>query len=284
MPRSPKPPGTKMPCAALKRASQSWTRCRALSSLPSGSSKSVASTHWMLSFRPISIAAWCRAAMTDWYASLPPLLYFPTKAITTSSEESAASTCLANLLQSSSDRKPLSLFANVDRRVSRRSSPRTPLSRPTMCCSARTLGTWNKLFTSCAPRMRAAGMLHWLAIFFFVDSSRGRALRQTMTSGCTPSASKAFAECCVGLVFWPLMSGTYEQWTHARERSSKLNLSWRSASMNGMDSISPTVPPSSIMQICGRSVLPSTGTCAARSIHSTIAPVMCGITCTVLPK
>jgi len=48
--------------------------------------------------------------------------------------------------------------------------------------------------------------------------------------------------------------------------------------MNGADSISPTVPPSSIIQISGSSLLSSTGFLATLSIQFWIALVMCGTT------
>mmetsp|Transcript_88811 Transcript_88811/g.250588 ORF Transcript_88811/g.250588 Transcript_88811/m.250588 type:complete len:286 (-) Transcript_88811:618-1475(-) len=285
MPRSPKPPGTKMPCAAWSRASAFCARCCDAASLPV--SKSVASTQSIFNFRFMATAEWCSAATTDWYASAPPSLYLPTNAMTTSGAASAASTCMAKSFQSTSVRREVSGAMPVgvfERETSKRSSASTPLSKPMMCCSARTFGTWNKFLTSWALRIRAAGMLHWFEIFFFVLSWRGSALRQTIRSGCTPAASRALTECCVGFVFCPLMSGMYEQWHHANELSGRLNLNCLSASMKGMDSMSPTVPPSSIMQIWGRRVLPSTGTRAARSSHSMIAPVTCGMTCTVFPK
>ena len=51
---------------------------------------------------------------------------------------------------------------------------------------------------------------------------------------------------------------------------------WRMASRNGSDSMSPTVPPTSVI----------TTSCpgAARRIADLISSVMCGITCTVEPR
>lgn len=51
-----------------------------------------------------------------------------------------------------------------------------------------------------------------------------------------------------------------------------------------MDSMSPTVPPTSMRHTSAGSPLPSTGTWATRSIHSWIASVTCGMICTVLPR
>lgn len=53
---------------------------------------------------------------------------------------------------------------------------------------------------------------------------------------------------------------------------------WPSASMKGMDSISPMVPPNSMTQTSGGPSFPSTGTAAARSIQSWMASVMWGTT------
>uniref|UniRef100_A0A0A9H5Z3 Uncharacterized protein n=1 Tax=Arundo donax TaxID=35708 RepID=A0A0A9H5Z3_ARUDO len=43
---------------------------------------------------------------------------------------------------------------------------------------------------------------------------------------------------------------------------------WLKASINGLDSISPIVPPNSMMQTSGGPSLPSTGISATRLIHS----------------
>lgn len=52
--------------------------------------------------------------------------------------------------------------------------------------------------------------------------------------------------------------------------------SWVSASTKGMLSISPTVPPSSMIHTSGSSLDPSTGTLATRLIQSLMAFVTCG--------
>ena len=53
---------------------------------------------------------------------------------------------------------------------------------------------------------------------------------------------------------------------------------WRNASRNGNDSMSPTVPPTSVMMTSESVIF------AARMIFSLISLVMCGITWTVAPK
>ncbi len=57
---------------------------------------------------------------------------------------------------------------------------------------------------------------------------------------------------------------------------------WRAASRNGSDSMSPTVPPISVMTTCGAS--PSGPGAAIARIRALISLVMCGITCTVSPR
>ena len=53
---------------------------------------------------------------------------------------------------------------------------------------------------------------------------------------------------------------------------------WRSASRNGSDSMSPTVPPISVITM-------STSVVSATSLmRFLISSVMCGITCTVPPR
>ncbi|MCY1461423.1 hypothetical protein D9M71_790800 [compost metagenome] len=54
---------------------------------------------------------------------------------------------------------------------------------------------------------------------------------------------------------------------------------WRADSRNGWDSMSPTVPPISVMMTSG-AFLPSAG----RRMRRLISSVMCGITWTVSPR
>ena len=61
--------------------------------------------------------------------------------------------------------------------------------------------------------------------------------------------------------------------------------SWRTcraASRNGSDSMSPTVPPISVITTSGR--LPSASGSAIARMRLLISSVMCGITCTVSPR
>ena len=54
-------------------------------------------------------------------------------------------------------------------------------------------------------------------------------------------------------------------------------LTWRTDSRNGSDSMSPTVPPTSV-------ITTSTSSVAIRRIRDLISLVMCGMTCTVSPR
>ena len=74
------------------------------------------------------------------------------------------------------------------------------------------------------------------------------------------------------------MNGISETCTNAqRSRPTSLR-SCRTASRNGSDSMSPTVPPISTIWMSACSVS------ASARIRSLISSVMCGITCTVLPR
>ncbi|VVB69699.1 Uncharacterised protein [uncultured archaeon] len=112
-----------------------------------------------------------------------------------------------------------------------------------------------------------------------VSASSGRSQRTTIMSGCSPSSLITFTLCCVGLVFCSpsIVEGASVTCTKKMFPDSSY-LSWRMASRKGMDSISPTVPPTSTRQI---SQPPSRETCLMRLL---ISSVMCGMICTVLPR
>ncbi len=86
-------------------------------------------------------------------------------------------------------------------------------------------------------------------------------------------------ECWVGLVFSSpavAMKGTSVTCTLTAFSAPASSLSWRMASRNGSDSMSPTVPPISMMAMSAPAV-PS-------RMRDLISSVMCGITCTVAPR
>ena len=132
------------------------------------------------------------------------------------------------------------------------------------------------------PRMeitRDSGMLQNSAIFLFKSCGRKRSLRHSSKSGWIPIESNSLTECCVGLVFnSPAvgMNGTSVTCTNTEFSGPSSSRIWRTASRNGSDSMSPTVPPISTMTT---SVSPATLRNAAL-----ISSVTCGITCTVLPR
>ena len=125
------------------------------------------------------------------------------------------------------------------------------------------------------------GTSHRSEIFSFRWRPMGRSERHTMTSGWRPSERSSFTECCVGLVFSsPVgpMSGISETWTNAQRSRPTSFLSCRMASRNGRLSMSPTVPPTSTINMSAFSAV------AWDRIRSLISSVICGMTCTVLPR
>ena len=74
------------------------------------------------------------------------------------------------------------------------------------------------------------------------------------------------------------MNGISETWTNAQLVRPTSFRSCRMASRNGRDSMSPTVPPISTTTRSACSVS------ASERTRSLISSVMCGITCTVLPR
>ena len=69
-------------------------------------------------------------------------------------------------------------------------------------------------------------------------------------SGKRPNPRKACTVVWVGFVFCsPCISGTSETWIKAKFSWPTRNWNWRMASMNGADSMSPTVPPNYPRQV-----------------------------------
>ena len=96
---------------------------------------------------------------------------------------------------------------------------------------------------------------HIRAILFLSGSGTSRSQRRISASGVMPMLRSAATECWVGLVFSSpdgAMKGTSEQ---CRKKQFSRPTSWRTcraASRNGSDSISPTVPPISVITTSGR--------------------------------
>ena len=73
------------------------------------------------------------------------------------------------------------------------------------------------------------------------------------------------------------MNGTRDTWTKNTLSRPTSWRTWRADSRNGRDSMSPTVPPISVM-------MTSTSGPALARIRALISSVMCGMTWTVSPR
>ena len=126
---------------------------------------------------------------------------------------------------------------------------------------------------------------HMSATLPLMPSGRGRSVRSTSASGWIPILRRAATECWVGLVLSSPAAGrkgisdTCTKATLARPMSAR---TCRAASRKGWDSMSPTVPPISVMITSG--ALPSLSGSAWARITRLISSVMCGMTCTVSPR
>ena len=95
----------------------------------------------------------------------------------------------------------------------------------------------------------------------------------------------AATECWVGLVLSSpdgAMYGTSEQCRKKQFSRPTSWRTWRAASRKGSDSISPTVPPISVITTSGR--CPSASGSAIARMRLLISSVMCGMTWTVSPR
>ena len=95
----------------------------------------------------------------------------------------------------------------------------------------------------------------------------------------------AATECWVGLVFSSpegARNGTSDTCRKKQFSRPTSWRTWRAASRNGSDSMSPTVPPTSVITTSGR--LPSASGSAMAMIRRLISSVMCGMTWTVSPR
>ncbi len=119
------------------------------------------------------------------------------------------------------------------------------------------------------------------AIFSRIPCDSGSSERATMMSGWIPISRSSATECCVGLVLaspTTPITGTSVTWMY-RTLSRPMSLrNWRIASRNGRLSMSPTVPPTSVMSTSAPVL------CASRWTRLLISLVMCGMTWTVPPR
>ena len=89
-----------------------------------------------------------------------------------------------------------------------------------------------------------------MAIFLRISSGRGASTRATMTSGAMPMPCSSLTECWVGLDLnsqEPEMYGTRVTWIKQQLPLPASIETWRIASMKGWLSMSPMVPPISVM-------------------------------------
>mmetsp|Transcript_3181 Transcript_3181/g.11503 ORF Transcript_3181/g.11503 Transcript_3181/m.11503 type:complete len:327 (+) Transcript_3181:525-1505(+) len=267
-PRSPNPPGTRMPSARFSLAqASSYVRAslRSCSGWSSSAATQIRSSLW-----PAATAACSRALRMDRYESESPV-YLPTTAMPT----------FFVSVSSRSARSCHWVMSGVA--AGRRSAVRMALTAP---CFSMTRGTCQMFDTSWRVRMCSGATWQKEASFALVESSRGSWLRHASRWGLRPRARSSRTLCWVGLVFCSPTTprvGTRLTWMLHRLPSPMRNWNCRSASTKGIDSMSPTVPPSSITVRSG-AVSPATGTLDTRSIQSWMASVMWGTTCTVLPR
>ena len=113
------------------------------------------------------------------------------------------------------------------------------------------------------------------------SSFKASSFLTTIISGWIPKPRNSLTDCCVGLVFISpaaLMYGNNVQWIkHTLSRPKSLRI-WRIASKNGKDSISPVVPPISVITTSASLDSPASNT------RDLISFVTWGITWTVPPK
>ena len=112
------------------------------------------------------------------------------------------------------------------------------------------------------------------------SSSIGTSDRHTRMSGTMPMPRSAATECWLGFVlisFAARMNGTSVRWMKIASPAGASSLNWRVASWNGRLSMSPVVPPISVMAM-------STSSLSSERIADLISSVICGTTCTVPPR
>ena len=93
-----------------------------------------------------------------------------------------------------------------------------------------------------------------------MEGSRGSSHRRTMMSGFTPMPCSSLTECWVGLDLCssePLRKGTSVTWMNRLFSLPTSREICRTASMKGWDSMSPMVPPISVMTTSASVCLPT---------------------------
>ncbi len=119
------------------------------------------------------------------------------------------------------------------------------------------------------------------AIFLRMSTESSPSERHMSMSGWMPMRRSSCTECWVGLVLSSPacpMYGTSVRWMNRQLRRPTSTGNWRIDSRNGSDSMSPTVPPISVMTTSTAEVSPIS------LIRCLISSVMCGTTWTVPPR
>ena len=119
-----------------------------------------------------------------------------------------------------------------------------------------------------------------MAILSRTSSESGFSVRQISTSGRMPSSRSLPTECCVGFVLISWLTRRYGmsvRWMNTAFCRPTSWPNWRIASRNGRPSMSPTVPPISV-------ITTSTSGRAIRRMALLISLVMCGTTWIVRPR
>ena len=164
------------------------------------------------------------------------------------------------------------------------SCPPRPIIRTTMSsipsfCSI--IGASYRIGTVLFSMTHSRLTLQNSAILAFTDSSIGSSDLHTMISGKIPAPISSFTECCVGFDLCSpddLIYGTRVTWM---KRQSSLAVSWLiclMASRNGCDSMSPMVPPISVITTSAPVLSPRA------YMKDFISFVTCGMICTVDPR
>ena len=109
---------------------------------------------------------------------------------------------------------------------------------------------WSCRYKFLAKIMKTIVVIREFDIFSLTLSSTGFSLLQTMRSGEIPRPRNSLTLACVGFVLCSPVAfgwGTKDTWTEQKFSRPTRNWNWRNASTNGIPSISPMVPPSSMI-------------------------------------
>ena len=127
------------------------------------------------------------------------------------------------------------------------------------CCSSIT-GAWYSTGRVIFSITQSGRTLQNMAILSRMDWSMGSSHRATMISGLMPMERSSFTECWVGLDLCSpelLMYGTRVTWMNRQFPFPTSRETWRMASRKGWLSMSPVVPPISVITTSAEVVFPT---------------------------